>query len=85
MEFKFNKDKVKLDLKTGIVYWRPYGPGYKETEDPAKIYDYACYIAFYPNWLEKKHRHWGIEDMKYDGATHRAFGFWFFNISWCIY
>ena len=84
MEFKFNKDKVKLDLKTGIVYWRPYGPGYKETEDPAKIYDYACYIAFYPNWLKKKYRHWGIEDTKYDGATHRAFGFWFFNFSWSI-
>ena len=85
MEFKFNKDKVKLDLKDGIVYWRPYGPRYKDTKAPEDIYDYACYIAFYPNWLKKKYRHWGIEDMKYDGVTHRAFGFWYFNVSWCIY
>ena len=39
MEFKFNKDKVKLDLKDGIVYWRPYGPRYKDTKAPEDIYD----------------------------------------------
>lgn len=85
MEFKFNKDKVKLDLKTGIVYWRPYGPRYKDTKAPEDIYDYACYIAFYPNWLEKKNRHWGVVYLDYDNVTHQAFGFWFFNLSWCIY
>jgi hypothetical protein len=85
MELFSPKKKLKLDPKNGIVYWRPYGPRYKDTKAPEDIYDYACHIAFYPNLLRKKYRHWGPSSIQYDGATYNAFGFWYFNFSWSIY
>lgn len=84
MEISSPKKKWKFNLRNGILEWGPYGPKYKDTKDPNDIYVYACHIAFYPNWLEKKYRHWGLTSIQYDGATYNAFGFWYFNFSWCI-
>lgn len=37
----------------------------------------------YPfNWLEKRYRYWGRQDLFHDGPLP-TYGLWFFNISWC--
>lgn len=77
-------NKIRLDFKNGFIEWDPYGPKYKTTNDPKDIYDYAHHIAFYPNWLSKQYRHWGLKSIQFDGETFTAFGFWYFNFSWCI-
>lgn len=72
----------KIELSNWGIHWHPYGPQYKVTKNPVDIYDYACYIYPFPNWISKNVRHWGYEEIYYDGITHKAFGFWFFNVSW---
>jgi hypothetical protein len=66
----------KLDLKEGCFEWA-------QSTKPEYDDIYTYYVYFYPNWLEKKYRYWGLERTWYDGA-HVSFGFWFFNLSWSV-
>lgn len=65
-----------MKFKDGVLEWGPWT--YKgETE-------YHYYLALLPNWLRKENRYLGYEAMPYDHQLHESWGFWFFNISWCV-
>lgn len=46
--------------------------------------DSDWYYFYWWNWLPKKVRFFGYEQIWWDGP-HYTFGFWYFNISWSTY
>lgn len=43
--------------------------------------DSEWYYLYWWNWLDKKYRYFGYQNIYYDGY-HHSFGLWFTNISW---
>ena len=63
------KFKLKWD---GIEWW--------QSEVTLNSESYFYYFYWW-NWLPRKYRFWGFDQVYYDGPNN-TFGFWFFNISW---
>jgi len=43
----------------------------------------GVYYVYWFNWLHRSTRHLGPYMLYYDGP-HWSFGFWWFNVSWCL-
>jgi hypothetical protein len=66
-----------LKLSSTMIEWNPV------LRSDGTLHTYWNYICWW-NILSKEYRSWGYTELDYDCQPHRAFNFYFFNISWCL-